>query len=156
MTIQHCLRPKSFNPRSHEGTDIRFFRVRDQFRVSIHVPTRGTTQKPVVHTSDHEVSIHVPTRGTTEHLWLWCQLMKFQSTFPRGERLHLSRNGFLADRFNPRSHEGNDPKSGDRKGVLAMVSIHVPTRGTTHFRICTCRFGICFNPRSHEGNDAFW
>ena len=57
---------------------------------------------------------------------------EFQSTFPRGERLrmHLKRRPLIC--FNPRSREGND--------VIRM-----------HF-FC---FDISFNPRSREGNDLF-
>ena len=122
---------RSFNPRSHEGNDlfcpVIFPRIRMfqstfprgerrrrklilliKHRVSIHVPTRGTTKserfgavfrRVSIHvptrgttllyegfTNEHAVSIHVPTRGTT----LWGEdlprLWMFQSTFPRGER----------------------------------------------------------------------
>ena len=55
---------------------------------------------------------------------------EFQSTFPRGERRAAVPEDPEADRFNPRSHEGND----FRKWALYAgydVSIHVPTRGTT-------------------------
>ena len=126
--------------------------------ISIHVPTRGTTtitgygvpnykfqstfprgeRRHVYERLFHlfQISIHVPTRGTT-----WTGL------FSNCTSIH----------FNPRSHEGNDrigcwktmeskrfqstfPR-GERqdeipKNTHAMViSIHVPTRGTTKHEI---------------------
>ena len=100
------------------------------------------------------VSIHVPTRGTTyERLETVETISGFQSTFPQGERPSPARRD-LSERagFNPRSHKGNDHESGkcaesiqcfnprSHKGndhvdyfcfYEFLVSIHVPTRGTT-------------------------
>ena len=56
----------NFNPRSHEGNDIRFKRVLHFIQISIHVPTRGTTEYRLSHSPIYKISIHVPTRGTTE------------------------------------------------------------------------------------------
>ena len=79
---------KCFNPRSRKGNDI------EPGRICI-VP---------------HVSIHVPARGTTQCLVLtFCNLRKFQSTFPQGER-HFTT-------CLPSPQRG--------------VSIHVPARGTT-------------------------
>ena len=64
------------------------FQLRAVDRVSIHVPTRGTTAAEAQKNRDFQVSIHVPTRGTTE-----IEL----SLYPAGRTS-----------FNPRSHEGND------------------------------------------------
>ena len=77
------------------------------------------------------VSIHVPTRGTTESIELDVYFKAFQSTFPQGERRCAVED---CDRyvrgFNPRSRKGNDVKAmpSDQK---IRVSIHVPARGTT-------------------------
>ena len=122
--------------------------------VSIHVPTRGTTRPDVHLCFIHVVSIHVPTRGTTDTVSNAVITVKFQSTFPRGERRLSERLPALYPYcFNPRSHEGNDngvqliqqglilfqstfPR-GERRPLWACrsccssVSIHVPTRGTT-------------------------
>ena len=54
-----------FNPRSHEGNDEFNVVLRHFMPVSIHVPTRGTT--------------------FDEYINKYAE-MKFQSTFPRGER----------------------------------------------------------------------
>ena len=57
----------------------------------------------------------------------------FQSTFPRGERLGINALPFRMYGFNPRSREGND--SPERSGLAERS---------------------CFNPRSREGNDAMF
>ena len=125
-TISRC-----FNPRSHEGNDETIQVKTSCTLVSIHVPTRGTTEIYKKLNQFREVSIHVPTRGTTERAGCTKTDIQFQSTFPRGERQHYHCNDSRYQSFNPRSHEGNDP--------FVIFTNHV------------CK---CFNPRSHEGNDA--
>ena len=143
------------------------------------------------------VSIHVPTRGTTIRRDFFPADRVFQSTFPRGERRVCTGIISYTHGFNPRSHEGNDcnlikfhiihdmfqstfPR-GERldpvyfaatsldvsihvptrgtTGVKqeftrdAVVSIHVPTRGTTLLQKKIPILLMGFNPRSHEGND---
>ena len=99
-----------FNPRPHEGDDHPLQFTGGKFRVSIHVPTRGTTWGFQVAQQKQPVSIHVPTRGTTEDTFSWSGSGKFQSTSPRGGR-HFCIIKVVQKHF---------------------VSIHVPTRGTTH------------------------
>ena len=122
--------------------------------VSIHAPTRGATFVSSCMSVSMKVSIHAPTRGATisaDHLG---RLSAFQSTRPRGARLH-SGSGLprRARRFNPRAHAGRDERvAGDGawtslfqstrpRGarpsdacalcVASAVSIHAPTRGAT-------------------------
>ena len=98
------------------------------------------------------VSIHVPTRGTTESIELDVYFKAFQSTFPQGERhsgvsfpliSYLFQSTFpqgerrismirrcYDPRFNPRSRKGNDSTC-PKNHVDDNVSIHVPARGTT-------------------------
>ncbi len=77
------------------------------------------------------VSIHVPTRGTTVTGANWDEYnAMFQSTFPRGERQQECILSLTYSSFNPRSHEGNDLWARVLTD-LGYVSIHVPTRGTT-------------------------
>ena len=100
-------------------------------RVSIHVPTRGTTlqlhitavDRPGFNPRSHE-------GNDLKHLNIIVWFLKFQSTFPRGERRTPRGDQSLERCFNPRSHEGND---GERWKIAEgkQVSIHVPTRGTT-------------------------
>ena len=138
-----------FNPRAHEGHDSsyiflcliglfqstcprgarRYYHdIKESRGISIHVPTRGTTQLTLCSFLG-EISIHVPTRGTT------CNTSCI----------------FGSIYFNPRAHEGHDTHvkntkiqnvfqstcpRGARHAVSSMsprlnISIHVPTRGTT-------------------------
>ena len=56
--------------------------------ISIHVPAWGTTFTSFSHGAPNIISIHVPAWGTTSSAVNFCVfLQKFQSTFPRGERL---------------------------------------------------------------------
>ena len=65
------------------------------------------------------ISIHVPTRGTTDTSKSHFQSRGFQSTFPRGERRYPIGHGTYCYDFNPRSHEGNDlTMSGTETGIL--------------------------------------
>ena len=131
-------------------------------------PLRGDT---AAYTA--RISIHVPTRGTTYRIMMCIQVRIFQSTCPRGARLGVFRListgsisihvptrgttvvcalGRRGNYFNPRAHVGHDmhPKTqrfcpsfqstcprGARRPVycngryLLAISIHVPTRGTT-------------------------
>ena len=98
--------------------------------ISIHVPTRGTTIALGNFTSALEISIHVPTRGTTIYDGGPVQLILFQSTCPRGARQHPLRHLCPCWNFNPRAHEGHDALHGIHVHI-SMISIHVPTRGTT-------------------------
>ena len=76
-----------FNPRSHEGSDAQLAQCCCNTRISIHAPTRGAT-------SMHDrASVH----------------FRFQSTLPRGERLHSVKLPYIG----------------------FLISIHAPTRGAT-------------------------
>ena len=121
--------------------------------VSIHVPARGTTRRHGCCGYNNRVSIHVPARGTTRDAVSSVLPVKFQSTFPQGERLGSSKPLNNPYGFNPRSRKGNDerhqgayckrqcfnPRSrkGNDNSMLIYreqryrVSIHVPARGTT-------------------------
>ena len=139
-----------FNPRAHEGHDIR------------HLTTIAILK----------ISIHVPTRGTTSIVGAWFRFKKFQSTCPRGARRRLRHFLRLCCHFNPRAHEGHDlqhtglPKTSIFQSTcprgarpvhlldrgLVGISIHVPTRGTTPVP-ADPEILMYFNPRAHEGHD---
>ena len=167
-----------FNPRSHEGND-RFLPGNDQLplQVSIHVPTRGTTRGGAKSFDSKIVSIHVPTRGTTSRLFRRRSIShSFNPRSHEGNDRGSLRKRKIRLRFNPRSHEGNDDLKSCRKRAISLVSIHVPTRGTTlspwtwcdnydvsihvptrgttRMRYTKQNRKDCFNPRSHEGNDV--
>ena len=121
----------SFNPRTHEGCDIKLYPLGCYTHVSIHAPTRGATSADSRGCILVGVSIHAPTRGATSVVNL---------------------GGSASGGFNPRTHEGCDLvnikkrvadmfQSTHPRGVrLAAtkaelqkldVSIHAPTRGAT-------------------------
>ena len=75
-----------FNPRAHEGHDVGYINTFVWLSISIHVPTRGTTQDVCSMVIPADISIHVPTRGTTQRV---CQVE-------------------ITGHFNPRAHEGHD------------------------------------------------
>ena len=173
-TNSSCIVFHHFNPRSHEGSDVKSAVTFIQQTISIHAPTRGATFIALVSSLSYG----------------------FQSTLPRGERQQRdqrhSRNCYFNPRshegsdysrlwalllhqyFNPRSHEGSDSISFDICTMTA-ISIHAPTRGATEVdpakyydqgisihaptRGATRRFLKFspeqgnFNPRSHEGSD---
>ena len=57
------------------------------------------------------ISIHVPSWGTTVAVYCNSWSKRFQSTFPRGERLYTDMQKLIMFNFNPRSLVGNDPGS---------------------------------------------
>ena len=77
---------ENFNPRSLVGNDYKLRYFSPHLSISIHVPSWGTTT--CYHLSD--VS------------------MRFQSTFPRGERPNIGVSSAIPNYFNPRSLVGND------------------------------------------------
>ena len=111
MRSYHHPFPGCFNPRSHEGSDPEFDGL---FVVS-------------------QVSIHAPTKGATSSIPSVKPSLKFQSTLPRRERLHLSAKYFYSRSFNPRSHEGSDAMGIISSGSATLVSIHAPTKGATYW-----------------------
>ena len=98
--------------------------------ISIHVPSWGTTDYAETVTDSLGISIHVPSWGTTFCLSAINYCIKFQSTFPRGER-HIILPFFLLNyNFNPRSLVGNDVLF-HQAAIPDSISIHVPSWGTT-------------------------
>ena len=92
--------------------------------------------------------------GNDRHPAVKLSSMKiFQSTFPRGERLHVGRQTATEVDFNPRSRVGNDEMLGKLYRRIPRFQSTFP-RGE---RPC-CRSGtdlsLNFNPRSRVGNDS--
>ena len=99
---------KDFNPRAHEGhDDSAKYCVLRGGRISIHVPTRGTTYTIlcVQLANDFNPRAH---EGHDVKYNSAASLFAFQSTCPRGARQCPRKNG-----------------------AGHCISIHVPTRGTT-------------------------
>ena len=82
------------------------------------------------------ISIHAPARGATFASGYFIILVIFQSTLPRGERLHsVLLMVSLNYHFNPRSREGSDDNAICTSGI-SMISIHAPARGATVMGCC--------------------
>ena len=101
--------------------------------VSIHAPAWGATRQGTLrHRMQGHVSIHAPAWGATTPLLSRLQgLGRFQSTHPRGVRLHS-----LAPR-----------------AVGFLVSIHAPAWGATQVACAGILRRAGFNPRTRVGCD---
>ena len=87
-------------------------------------------------------------------LQLVLKFCQFQSTFPRGER-QSNLDGNIAGNGVSIHVPTRGTTHGAVKGSCGKrVSIHVPTRGTTAASRQAAAENPCFNPRSHEGNDT--
>ena len=124
-----------FNPRSYERNDIPTCKVYDfAGNISIHVPTRGTTNFCIDTPKASNISIHVPTRGTTFNSSHFTG--SYGNFNPRSyERNDIWTTGIDEDgnNFNPRSYERNDIMYQNLINA-SKISIHVPTRGTTYYQ----------------------
>ena len=124
-----CGFGRRFQSTCPRGARLRRARIVQTLRISIHVPTRGTTVRAIE-----------PLIGGV-----------FQSTCPRGARLPGRVFPAFSANFNPRAHEGHDvehpnptllrhfnPRAHEGHDCgrcltipRISISIHVPTRGTT-------------------------
>ena len=123
---------RSFNPRSHVGSDTNINTSVCFKFVSIHAPTWGATLCMVFAIILRMVSIHAPTWGATcvtvyvgrnllyvsIHAPTWGATPRFLARF------NVYRS------FNPRSHVGSDAFS-SAASRQSQVSIHAPTWGAT-------------------------
>ena len=107
-------------------------------------------------TGERIISIHVPTRGTTE-LTRWHQICfaKFQSTSPRGGRQIDSTSDRVWSNFNPRPHEGDDGFDGVLQYNYGVFQSTSPRGGRRNSKSFLQPFFLYFNPRPHEGDDVF-
>ena len=165
--------------------------------ISIHVPSWGTTHRQhrqLTHllfqstfprgerhflcrwSSWHDIFQSTFPRGE-RRIWraILIRRIQFQSTFPRGERLMVSAFMTAPFYFNPRSLVGNDGPGSLWQVLHRVISIHVPSWGTTFSdaklpqrqlfqstfprgeRPIAKQFVIDsgdFNPRSLVGNDG--
>ena len=103
-----------------------------RLRVSIHVPARGTTYEVGEGQQTLLVSIHVPARGTTcrTDSMLRCRVCFNPRSRKGNDTCHMQSSAHTIG-FNPRSRKGNDDEAFGSCPYLAIVSIHVPARGTT-------------------------
>ena len=131
MRQRFRIQISNFNPRTHEGYDKWAGKVDESTKISIHVPTKGTT---------------VLSNNAAD-------FNEFQSTYPRRVRQIYCNHDDALLYFNPRTHEGYDAtlrnrwlcqrtfqSTYPRRVRLDVqqeinkkidISIHVPTKGTT-------------------------
>ena len=165
----------NFNPRSHKGSDYHSHGGNwDDWKISIHAPTRGATYLDPEAAHDRTISIHAPTRGATCWFQDPASECRFQSTLPQGERRFFHGGICPVCDFNPRSHKGSDGEDQHRRppGYISIhaptrgatfvggandwdanISIHAPTRGATPASQTLPKTRTDFNPRSHKGSD---
>ena len=130
---------QSFNPRSRTGNDMIGFmsnRLSTMFQSTFPHGERQYLDRFLPNL--YRVSIHVPARGTTAMQWIATEYTSrfqstfphgerpfrrntlvirpaFQSTFPHGERLSVSCPLCTSSCFNPRSRTGNDRNRSSRQ-----------------------------------------
>ncbi len=121
----------SFNPRAHAGRDSQCRLWQDRWRVSIHAPTRGATDKDALQSERRFVSIHAPTRGATQIDVTVIVFNGFQSTRPRGARRGRGWRGLCPSvvSIHAPTRGATHGAAGQRRA--SFVSIHAPTRGAT-------------------------
>ena len=160
-----------FNPRAHEGHD-----AEPPYPVTIarfqSTCPRGARPHGIIRSP---ILIHFNPRAHEGHDTIEIartDALAFQSTCPRGARRRVHGETVQAGDFNPRAHEGHDfmyslaitrvifqstcPRGARllscTEYYLFLISIHVPTRGTT-FPFSESAIPADFNPRAHEGHD---
>ena len=148
---------RSFNPRSHEGSDDRaLILFAELLNVSIHAPTKGATSSDSRRRS--------PTGSFNPRSHEGSDGVAAPATLIPGVSIHAPTKGATTLTFSNGKHR--------------LVSIHAPTKGATRRRwkrhtrkrwfqstlprrerrIILPRTDMCisFNPRSHEGSDQAW
>ena len=143
-----------FNPRSHERSDSKDESVKKTSQISIHAPTRGATvQRGGEWLQVVEFQSTLPREERLPFQALPTVCKTFQSTLPREERQCLDCSlDYLVTDFNPRSHERSDDFASNSL-KSSSISIHAPTRGATTHTSISSSCGNYFNPRSHERSD---
>ena len=99
------------------------------------------------------ISIHVPSWGTTTIPYFQIFRSIFQSTFPRGERRWTSRRILRGTGISIHVPSWGTTLHSETIGTLYTISIHVPSWGTTSAAVPEGKAVYDFNPRSLVGND---
>ena len=99
--------------------------------VSIHAPAWGATPYLLIRRRAWMVSIHAPAWGATRLIENFIGKFRFQSTHPRGVRLHIVNPLLLVNQFQSTHPRGvrHGRLGGDHH--LGPVSIHAPAWGAT-------------------------
>ena len=77
----------------------------------------------------------------------------FQSTRPRGARLHIDHLGSDRSQISIHAPTRGATTTGHAVMQLNKISIHAPTRGATAGGQALAGAEFYFNPRAHEGRD---
>ena len=152
LTVLQDIGSRDFNPRAHEGHDSSARGLNTRKRISIHVPTRGTTCDPGPHPPPAPFQSTCP-RGARRGGGLFrCWWWYFN---PRAHEGHDARAAIIArsaQDFNPRAHEGHDMKS--RAVVPSWMRFQSTCpRGARRYGREMGTTNNYFNPRAHEGHD---
>ncbi len=100
------------------------------------------------------VSIHAPARGATEMAAAVKELLKFQSTPPRGGRPWGNGSKRINAKFQSTPPRGGRLRIYAARHLRHIVSIHAPARGATLCNSLRQQSEECFNPRPRAGGDA--
>ena len=130
-----------FNPRAHEGHDLLCGRLSLIFGFQSTCP-RGARLNTMMNVKKN---VHFNPRAHEGHDRHTddrnIRRLRFQSTCPRGARQKYWAESSDDGNFNPRAHEGHDSFCHNCHSYVG-ISIHVPTRGTTHYVGCCRILGI--------------
>ena len=121
-----------FNPRSHEGSDLRQSASTCQKSFQSTLPRGERQAADSIQARKGIISIHAPTRGATKQYRAKTNVnAKFQSTLPRGERLEEKILSEELQKFQSTLPRGERPNCFDHCQGEMDISIHAPTRGAT-------------------------
>ena len=120
-----------FNPRSREGSDVNIA-IKSPLYSDFNPRSReGSDILPVI-CGKEQLNFNPRSRegSDAKQNSKLLDLMKFQSTLPRRERLLSEHGSTETTNFNPRSREGSDT-TGSLAHILKRISIHAPAKGAT-------------------------
>ena len=119
-----------FNPRSREGSDKECINLNHILNISIHAPARGATEVTAVPDDLIKFQSTLPRGERQGSSGAGSIESGFQSTLPRGERQQEQATTAAVQNFNPRSREGSDLFC-YWHNICRYISIHAPARGAT-------------------------
>ena len=121
-----------FNPRSHEGSDLRQSASTCQKSFQSTLPRGERQAADSIQARKGIISIHAPTRGATKQYRAKTNVnAKFQSTLPRGERQISTYPVLWRQKFQSTLPRGERLPVQINILPALFISIHAPTRGAT-------------------------
>ena len=125
-----------FNPRSHEGSDLRQSASTCQKSFQSTLPRGERQAADSIQARKGIISIHAPTRGATKQYRAKTNVnAKFQSTLPRGERQISTYPVLWRQKFQSTLPRGERLPVQINILPALFISIHAPTRGATIARV---------------------